>query len=68
LYPRFSKRAMISPTIPLWTPSGLTAKNVRSWLVPATPYTGRASHRVVLAANAIDPVAATPARASEKLL
>ena len=33
-----------SPTRPLCTPSGLTAKNVLSRLVPGTPYTGILSH------------------------
>lgn len=34
----------MSPMRPRCTPSGLTARNVRSWLVPAIPWTGRASH------------------------
>jgi hypothetical protein len=37
----------ISPTNPLWTPSGLTAKNVLSRFVPGTPYTGTLSHLTV---------------------
>lgn len=32
LKPLASKRLMISPTSPRWTPSGLTMMKVRSWL------------------------------------
>lgn len=56
---------MISPTIARWTPSGFTARKVRSWLVPGIPKTGRASHCAVvwLAAKNVVPAAAD-ARAS----
>lgn len=33
LKPFFSKRAMISPTCPRWTPSGLTARKVLSYTI-----------------------------------
>lgn len=69
MYPRFSKRAMISPTSPRWTPSGLTAKKVRSWLVPGFPHTGSASQEVLLAEAKAAAVARTspPAMMEDEL-